>query len=138
MSRVWTDAELLGYLDEMLAIEEMTAVESALRDSEPLRQQLAAAAADRDDGLHAVGEIWRRARLSCPSRSELGSYLLQAMQAERFNYIDFHLRTVGCRYCLANLTDIETQREAEAAPEVTTRRGKFFQSSAGYLPGRSS
>ena len=135
MSRDWTDEELLGYLDEMLAVEEMTVIESALRDSEPLRQRLASAAA-RDDGLHAVGEIWRRSRLTCPSRSELGSYLLETTTAERFSYIEFHLQTVGCRYCLANLADIESRRESEAEPEVATRRGKFFQSSAGYLPGR--
>jgi hypothetical protein len=138
MSRDWTDEELLGYLDEMLAVEEMTMIESALRDSEPLRQRLANAAAARDDGLHAVGEIWRRLRLTCPSRSELGSYFLETTTAERFHYINFHLQTVGCRFCLANLADIEAQREAEAEPEVTTRRGKFFQSSAGYLPRRSS
>jgi hypothetical protein len=127
----FTDDELLAYLDEMLALERMACVESALRDSESLRHRLASLARRRDQGVHSVGEIWRRRRASCPTRSQLGSYLLSTLQSDLADYIDFHLQTVGCRYCQANLRDLE--EAARTSPETGRRRQKFFQSSAGYL-----
>jgi hypothetical protein len=49
-------------------------------------------------------------------------------------YLEFHIRTIGCRYCAANLGDLEQALEAGA--ETAKRRRKFFQSSAGYLKPR--
>ncbi|MEX0702610.1 MAG: hypothetical protein WD069_10990 [Planctomycetales bacterium] len=125
------DQQLLGYLDEALAIEEMAAVENALRGSESLRLRLAALSARRDQGLHSVGEIWRRSRLTCPSRAELGAFLLGTLARQRGDYLEFHLRTIGCRYCNANLADLE--RSAAADADAPRRRARFFQSSAGRL-----
>ena len=71
-----SDAELLAYLDEMLAPERAAVIEKELRASTALRQQAGVLARRRDQGGHTVGEIWRRERLSCLSRSQLGSYLL--------------------------------------------------------------
>ncbi len=82
--------------------------------------------------MHTVGGVWRRHRISCPSREQLGSYLLGAMAKELRDYLKFHLETVGCRYCLASLGDLQ-QKQEEAAEEVSTRRAKYFQTSAGYL-----
>ena len=126
-----TDSELLAYLDEMLPVDKMAAVEKQLRKSESLRSRTANLLSRRDHGLHSVGEIWRRERLSCPGRSQLGSYLLGTLDPQHTEYVEFHIRTVGCRYCAANLDDLE--RAMESTPEVVQRRRKFFQSSAGYL-----
>ena len=127
----FTDDELLAYLDEMLPGERIARVEGALRDSEPLRRRLANLARRRDQGVHSVGEIWRRRRASCPTRTQLGSYLLSTLESDFVDYLDFHLQTVGCRYCEANLRDLE--EAARTTPETRRRRQKFFQSSAGYL-----
>ena len=127
----FTDHELSAYLDELLPVERMTEVEKSLRQSEPLRQRVASLARRRDQGAHSVGGIWRRMRLSCPTRSHLGSYLLDALDPAHHDYIEFHLQTVGCRLCAANLRDLE--QRMQSAPETHRRRQKFFQSSAGYL-----
>ncbi len=125
------DEDILGYLEESLPADRMSVVESALRGSETLRRRAAVLLRRRDDGFHSVGDIWRRHRLSCPSRRELGSYLLDALdQAERA-YVEFHLQTIGCRYCAANLRDLEESRNQ--TPEVEQRRRKFFQTSAGHV-----
>ncbi len=123
--------ELLTYLDEGLPAERMAAIEKSLRDSEPLRRQLATLARERDQGGLTVGEVWRRNRLSCPTRSQLGSYLLGALDAEQQDYLEFHIETVGCRVCTANLSDL--RQSASAAPEKQRRRRKYYESSAGLL-----
>lgn len=123
--------ELLAYLDEGLPAERMAVIEKLLRDSEPMRRQLATLARERDQGGLTVGEVWRRNRLSCPTRSQLGSYLLGALDTGEQDYVEFHLETVGCRACAANLSDL---RQANSAvPEKQRRRRKYYESSAGLL-----
>ena len=86
----------------------------------------------RDDGVHSVGEIWRRNRLTCPTRTDLGSWLLGSLEDDHADYIDFHIRTVGCRICVANLTDLENA--VHPNDDTSRRRQRYFQSSAGHLP----
>ncbi len=135
MPQTIRQSDLEAYLDEALPPEQMVRVESALRKDPELIQRLASINARRDVGVHSLGAIWRRHRLSCPSREQLGSHLLGALPPEVSGYIDFHLETIGCRYCQANLADLSKQ-QAES-PDAETRRRKYFQSSAGYLRGGS-
>lgn len=121
---------LAGYLDDALSEPETARVEQELRHSEPLRKQLRALMQERDRGEHSVGAIWRRQRLSCPSREQLGSFLLGVLDADQRDYIEFHLRTVGCAYCLANLTDLEEQQR-ELPPQTQQRRRRMYESSPG-------
>jgi len=132
VSLTFTTAELEAYLDEALPVEQMTAIERALRTQPDLLQKLSQINGRRDAGVHSLGEIWRRQRLTCPSRQQLGSYLLGILPDEQADYIRFHIDTVGCRICAANLADLEAQ-QAEATEHIHRRRRKYFQSSAGFL-----
>lgn len=127
----FSDAELEAYVDEAMPAERMAAIEEAARGDASLLGRLAAVNARRDAGVHSLGEIWRRNRLTCPTREQLGSYLLNVLPDEQSAYIRFHLDSIGCRYCQANLGDLQSQ-QAERA-NADRRRRKFFQSSAGYL-----
>jgi hypothetical protein len=129
---MYSDNDLAAYLDEALPPEQMTAIESALRGDSALMTRLSSVSQRRDAGQHALGEIWRRHRLSCPSREEIGSFLLGAMSQDTADYVRFHVETVGCRVCQANLADLRAQ-QAETDRASDTRRRKYFQSSAGYL-----
>jgi DNA-binding phage protein len=128
----FTRAQLAGYMDDALGEAETTHIEQALRQSEPLRQQLRELIQERDRGDHSLGAVWRRQRLSCPTRDQLGSYLLKVLEKEQQDYIHFHLHTIACSFCQANLADLEA-RQKESAPQVKERRRRFFQSSAGLL-----
>ncbi len=130
----FTDAELLAYLDEALPVDRMTAVESAVRALIALRTRLANLLARRDHGEHTLGEIWRRGRLSCPARQQLASYLASTLDDFWADYVEFHVFSVGCRLCAANLEDL---RQAKLAARGEQRRRKFFDSSAGTLDNMS-
>ena len=127
---MFNDSTLLAYIEESLPAEVMARLESELRTDETLRQQLSQVIAKRDSGVHTIGDIWRRHRLSCPSREDLGSYLLGAMMDDQADYIKFHLDKVGCRYCQSNLDDLSVSHHRDA---VIARRKKYFQSSVGRL-----
>jgi len=135
MTRPLTESELEAYLDEALAPAEMAAVEAQLRQDPKLLKELAKIHSRRDAGVHSLGEIWRRHRLSCPTREQMGSYLLEVLDEDQANYVRFHLEVVACRLCHANLEDLR-RRQAETDDIVVVRRKKYFDSSAGYLQRR--
>jgi DNA-binding phage protein len=124
--------QLHAYLDDALSDAETAKVEQALRDSETLRRSLRQAMQERDRGEYSLGAVWRRERLTCPTREQLGSYLLQVLDEGEQDYLDFHLNVIGCPYCVANLADLQALQR-EPAPQARERRRRFFQSSAGYL-----
>ncbi len=135
MPHVLTDAELEAYLDEGLPAERMAEIEAQLRSDPKLLERLAMAIGRRDAGVHSLGEIWRRHRASCPTREQLGSLLLGVLDEPEADYIKFHLKTIGCRYCEANLADL-ARRHEESGQQIAHRQQKYFQSSAGYLRKR--
>jgi len=125
----WTDRELSAWLDELLPLDRMTELEQQLRSDTALQSRVAQLIHHRDQGGHSVGEIWQRAGLSCPDRSELGGYLLQTLPQGNASYVEFHLLTIGCRKCQANLKDLEEYAtQSEGTPG---RRSKFVGTSAG-------
>lgn len=127
----FSDAELSAFFDEALPPARCAQLEHELRTDAKLRQRLIEVRGRESAGLHTLGAIWRRNRLSCPNRSELGQFVLGTLAAEQRNYIQFHLQKVECRYCQANLTDIDP--DDKTPEQATTRRSRYFQTSAGYL-----
>jgi len=132
VSKLITREMLVGYLEDALDDAETAEIEQALRGSESLRNQLKQLMSERDRGEHSVGAIWRRHRLSCVPREQLGSYLLGVLDDDVQDYIQFHVKTIGCAYCLANLADLQTQQQ-DADGQVKKRRKRFYQTSAGLL-----
>ena len=126
-----TDAQIEAFLDEALPADQMTAIEESLREDDSLGDRVAEAVGRRDAGLHSLGAIWRRRRLSCPNREQLGSYLLGVSDKALADYIKFHLEVVGCRMCTASIADLEAKHTTDA--EAVGRQRRYFQSSAGYL-----
>jgi hypothetical protein len=132
MTPKFTTTELAAFLDEALSAADMARIEQALRADPSLATQLATINGRRDAGIHSVGEIWRNHRLTCPSREQIGSFLLGVLDEAENGYIKFHLDTVECRLCRANVDDLLRQ-QSEQSVTVDGRRRKYFQSSTGHL-----
>ena len=126
-----TPEVLRSYLEDGLGEAETAHVERELRASESLRAEFERMSRASDQGEHSLGATWRRHRLSCPTREQLGSHLLDAGSAEMTDYVRFHLEVVGCPFCQANLADLrDKERDAPAAKAA---RRRIFDSSAGLL-----
>ena len=127
-----TDAELEAYLEESLPPEAMTAIELELRQRPELLRRLSVILGRREAGVHSVGEIWRKHRLSCPDRQQLGSYLLGVLDNDHAYHIRFEHDTIDCPSCQANYADLRQQQE-ETQELIISRRTKYFQTTAGHL-----
>ncbi len=89
---------------------------------------------DQDLSSEATfSRVWRQRRLSCLKRSTIGSYLLGVLDEPWFSYTSFHLDSVKCLMCRANLDDLA--EESESQPD-NQRAEEMFQSSVGFLSRR--
>ena len=111
MSRI-SKQTLREYLHDLLPQTDSATVERALRTDTALQQLLEEVRAEEDRGEHTVGAIWRREHVTCPTREELGGYVIQALAPERLAYIKFHLETVDCPFCQANVEDLTSRQKA--------------------------
>ena len=133
------DETLRSYLADALSSEDLARVEKALRDSAELRARLEDVRQNRGDTqIHTLGAIWRRGRLTCPTRPQLGTYLLDALDPELGEYIKFHIEVVECAYCQANLADLKAKASQPSAV-VASRHNRILKHSQHLLgdEGRS-
>jgi RNA polymerase sigma-70 factor (ECF subfamily) len=79
-----------------------------------------------------VGCIWREEGISCLKRSTLGRYLLGVLDEDWNTYIDFHVQQADCDRCQANLADLRSEDERDAASHERLRE-QCFASSVGFL-----
>ncbi len=125
---------LRAYLADELPAGTQARVEKALRESANLRARLEDVRQNRGEtGLHSLGAIWRRNRLTCPNRRQLGSLLLDALDPDLAAYLQFHIDVVACPYCQANLADLRGKAEPAATTARATRQQRFLQSSRHLL-----
>ncbi len=130
------DDVLRSYLADALPAGESARVEKALRESSELRARLEDVRQNRGDAntnLHTLGAIWRRNRLTCPSRQQFGSYLLDALEPGLADYLKFHVEVVECPFCQANLADL--QARAEQHPSLVKSRQHRILTSSRHLLG---
>jgi len=82
------------------------------------------------DQISLLTQVWEEYRPSCPKRSTLGGHLLGTLDDPWSNYITFHVTTLGCRFCTANLDDL---RRETATTQPDTLRDRIMQSSIGFF-----
>ena len=84
----------------------------------------------------SVGRIWREEGISCLKRTTLGRYLLGVLDDHWNVYIDFHVHQADCDRCQANLADLRSEDERDAAAHAHLR-DRCFASSVGFLSKRT-
>jgi RNA polymerase sigma factor (sigma-70 family) len=75
-------------------------------------------------------DLWEYYRFSCPKRNTIGAYLLGTLEPDWHQYVEFHLNTLGCRFCRANLDDLQNQSR-ETRQEAFQAR--IMESTIGFL-----
>ena len=91
---------------------------------------------DSKDNVVRLGETdlhaaWESHRPSCPKRSTLGKYTLDILSPAWKDFVDFHVKTLGCLYCNANLDELN--RDTGSAIR-SSKKKQLFQSTVGFLP----
>ncbi len=79
-----------------------------------------------------LSKLWQDEGVSCLKRTTLGRYLLGALADDWNLYIDFHVNQADCDRCQANLADLRSEDEQDAAQREQFRE-RCFASSVGFL-----
>ena len=82
-----------------------------------------------EDFENLLTDIWEYHRFSCPKRSTIGGYLLETLADQWQRYVDFHLNVLGCRFCRANLEDLQS----ETAEHQQQLHARIMESTVGFL-----
>ena len=80
-------------------------------------------------GDSMVTDVWEEQRLTCPKRSTIGRYLLKTLEPQWQDLVDFHLSRLGCRFCKANLDDL--QKKTDEGSQVV--RDRILHSTIGFF-----
>ena len=77
-----------------------------------------------------VTEVWEEQRLTCPKRSTIGRSLLGTLEGPWQEHVEFHVNKLGCRFCRANLEDLQKKGREE---ESTVFRDRILHSTIGFF-----
>lgn len=80
-------------------------------------------------GDSLVTEVWEEQRLTCPKRSTIGRHLLGTLEPPWQELVDFHLNRLGCRFCRANLDDLQKKADEDSA----VVRDRILHSTIGFF-----
>lgn len=80
--------------------------------------------------MDLLSAVWESHRPSCPKRTTLGKYTLGILPSPWTEFICFHVETIGCTFCNANLADLQAP---ESSFEASTRHARLFTSIVGFF-----
>src|SRR5262249_54570978 len=73
--------------------------------------------------------VWQQNGFTCRNRRTIGGSLLGTLEGTWKEYVDFHVNKLGCKFCRANVDDIQKATEAEQK-KVQQR---IFDSTIGFF-----
>ena len=115
------------FLRETLSPERMAFVERAARNDSTVTDLIASEREAMQRGDHSLGAMWQEHQLSCPTREQLGGFLIEAGDPDYHEYVSFHLEVIECGICQANVEDLKSQtsaKKAKSAGAVKPKRKK--------------
>jgi len=120
-------AKILGLREKAIALIKHRSLKQIRERIERARLPVAPSSEEFE---HLLTDIWKLQRFSCPKRSTIGAFLLGTLDDEWRQYIDFHVKTVGCTFCIANLEDLRTESAKSQSKQL---RARIMESTAGFL-----
>jgi hypothetical protein len=95
-----------------------------------IRPEVGAVNAEAEIPDSLLTDLWEYYRFSCPKRNTIGAYMLGTLEPDWHKYVEFHLKVLGCRFCQANLDDLQSQSQ-ETQQEAFQAR--IMESTIGFL-----
>lgn len=80
--------------------------------------------------MDLLSSVWESHRPSCPKRTTLGKYTLGILPPAWNDFIRFHVETLGCTFCIANLADLQAP---DPSSEASIQQNRLFTSTVGFF-----
>ena len=87
---------------------------------------------EESEGLTiSVGDLWVRERISCPHRDILMAFVQKSLGQLEMDFIRFHLETVECPSCQAEVEEISDPSRAD--PRIERAMDEAMRRSAAMI-----
>jgi hypothetical protein len=113
-----------AFLADELPGELSAYIERTARESPAINERINAERDAMLRGDHSLGAIWQDHQMSCPTREQLGAFLLDAVDPDHAKYISFHIDRIECHFCQANVDDLRVHLESRKARSSSAAGGK--------------
>ncbi len=123
-------ASLLNVSENEIAVVKRRLLERLARSVRSSISNLSAAPEEVLIASDMLTSVWETMRPSCSKRTTLGKYTLRILPCEWEDFVRFHVETLGCTFCNANLVDLSVTSESTAKPSQHLR---LFHSTIGFL-----
>ena len=120
-------AKIMGLKEKAIALIKHRSLKQIRKRIESSRIPIGPSSEDFEN---LMTDVWKLQRFSCPKRSTIGAYVLGTLDGKWHEYVDFHINTIGCRFCMANLHDLQEQ---SALKESRRFQARIMESTAGFL-----
>jgi RNA polymerase sigma factor (sigma-70 family) len=118
----------------MLDLDEKAVALIKHRSLKHVREQVARhhlpAEPSAEEFENLLTDLWEYHRFSCPKRNTIGAYMLGTLEPDWHQYVEFHLNVLGCRFCRANLDDLQSQSQETQQEQFQAR---IMESTVGFL-----
>jgi RNA polymerase sigma factor (sigma-70 family) len=128
-------ARLLNVSENEIAVVKRRLLERLARS---VQSNISSLPADPEKDLLAsnlLTSVWETMRPSCPKRTTLGKYTLKILPSDWEDFVRFHVETLGCTFCNANLVDLNVTSESS---ERSSQQIRFLHSTIGFLQRSSA
>lgn len=78
-----------------------------------------------------ISSIWIQERVSCPPRDILKKFVDGSLSTDAADYIQFHIREIGCPFCQASEEDLRLGKKPERGEE--DMRQRLFDKTSKFL-----
>ena len=122
-------AKIAGIDEKHVALIKHRAL-NEVRDHVARHTGSGAAFAETPQSDSLVTEVWEEQRLTCPKRSTIGRHLLGTLDGPWQEHVEFHVNRLGCKFCRANLDDLQKKGKEE---ESAVFRDRILHSTIGFF-----
>jgi len=78
-----------------------------------------------------ISSIWVEERISCPRRETLVKFVGGTLDIDTADYIQFHIRKIGCPFCQASEEDLRLKKGGHTSENEI--RDRLFEKTSAYL-----
>ncbi len=126
-------AGLIAVTENEIAVVKRRLIERLARSIKKSTTAVALSPDTATVAADSLTSVWEAMRPSCPKRTTLGKYTLGILPANWEDFVRFHVESLGCTYCLANLGELQLPADA---PEAAIQQQRMFNSTIGFLNRR--
>ncbi|MCA9137707.1 MAG: sigma-70 family RNA polymerase sigma factor [Planctomycetales bacterium] len=128
-------AAALGVSENIVAVTKRRLIERLRSDLQSSMKPQTRFVGDDAETTDLLSRVWESERPSCPKRTTLGKFTLGILPDHWDQYVRFHVETLGCSFCNANLDELRSTTASSHGDD--TANDRLFQSTIGFFGAKN-